>query len=535
MRAATWLILALGSAAIEVRAADISAGPISELSITIYREPERASGSIDLDALGGFALISETRSVQIPPGVNRIRFEGVADGIEPASAIVVGFPDGVIEKNRDGRLLSPSALAAAAAGKQMTLLRTDRKTGRLTRTLGTILSDAEGVVFQTPAGIEALRCSGMPESFSFEGIKDLAATPTLSVLVHSSQAVQKTVTLSYLAHGFDWAADYVAILAHDGLSMDLGAWVTLVNGNGIGFPSAHTQVVAGRVNREDGGVEPVDAGGPILAQCWPRGSTSDVAAILQIAGREREERMSARSVLSPAAPLKAMDAMAMLHAQQVEQEQLADLKLYRVPDRTTVAARQSKQVRLMDRLGVPVTTVYRADITAQTAAAVPVQKLLRTTNDAANHLGLPLPSGHVAIFAARGGGILLEHESDLRDLAVDEEIEISLGVSPDVQVTATQEMAATDLAHARLLPRVPGVTALRSAAIGAAARVDIANAGRVPVQFELRLQLPAGGRVMRADHPVTNHNGRSIFYLTIPANGTMSVRYQTDRRATGRL
>ena len=518
MRAATSLILALGSAAVPVRAADFSAGPITELSITIYREPGRASGSVDLDALGGFALISETRSVQIPAGLNRVRFEGVADGIEPASAIVVGFPDGVIEKNRDSRLLSPSALVAAAAGKQVTLLRTDRKTGQLTRTRGTVVADAEGVLFQTPGGMEALRCSGLPESFSFEGIKDLAATPTLSVLVHSSQAVQRTVTLSYLAHGFDWAADYVAVLTQDGSSMDLGAWVTLVNGNGIGFPSAHSQVVAGRVNRENGGVEPMDAGGPILAQCWPRGSTTDVAAILQTAGREREERMFARTVLSPASPLETM---------QVQQEQLGDLKLYRVPDRTTVAARQSKQVRLMDRLGIPVTTVYRADIAAHPSVKiVPVQKLLRTTNDAANHLGLPLPSGHVAIFAARDGGILLEHESNLRDLAVDEEIELSLGESPDLQVAVAQEKAATDSARARLPPPIP--------AIGAAARVDITNAGRAPAQLELRLHLPAGARIIRADHPVINHNGRATFYLTVPANDTVSVRYQTERMGTGR-
>ena len=41
-----------------------------------------------------------------PPGVSRLRFEGVADGIEPASAIVTGLPGGVIEKNREGKLLA---------------------------------------------------------------------------------------------------------------------------------------------------------------------------------------------------------------------------------------------------------------------------------------------------------------------------------------------------------------------------------------------------------------------------------------------
>ncbi len=76
-------------------------GVPSALSLTVYRAPERSAGSIDLDQLGGFALVSETRTVHLLAGVNRVRFEGVADGIEPASAIVTGLDQGVIEKNRE--------------------------------------------------------------------------------------------------------------------------------------------------------------------------------------------------------------------------------------------------------------------------------------------------------------------------------------------------------------------------------------------------------------------------------------------------
>ena len=197
--------------------------------------------------------------MHLPIGESRLRFEGVADGIEPASAILTGLPDGVIEKNRDGALLSPSALVAAAVGKPVLLLRTNQKTGHLERLSGRILSDAlGGVTFETAEGVEALRCSGLAESFSFESATDLSAHAALSVLVRSREPVTKMVTLSYLARGFDWAADYVATLSADGIKMDLGAWVTLANGNGTEFPSARTQVVAGRVNRESGEVEPID-------------------------------------------------------------------------------------------------------------------------------------------------------------------------------------------------------------------------------------------------------------------------------------
>jgi hypothetical protein len=498
-----WMVLA-GLRSLAAAADDVVAGLPSDVSVTVYRAPRRNSGSIDLDQLGGFALVSETRTVRLPAGESRLRFEGVADGIEPASAIVAGLP-GVIEKNREGQLLSPSALIAAAVGKPVVFVRTNAKTGKTEQLPGTILSDAEGgVVFQTAQGVEALRCSGLAETFEFSST-ELSALPTLSVLVRATQATTATVTLSYLARGFDWAADYVATLSPDGKNLELGAWVTLANGNGVGFPRARTQVVAGRVNREGGEVEPIDIGSPILAQCWPRGSTSDAPeqSYLEVSVTAERQMMA---VAAPAA----MRAF----AQKVVQEQLGDLKLYRVPDRTTVAGLQSKQVRLLDREAIPVNTVYEADITADLAAdesgrSSPAVRVLRTQNDAAHHLGLPLPSGRVMVFTDRGGASLLLHESAMRDLAVDEEVEIDLGESADVQVKTVKEQASVDSAQVF-------------------ERVEISNARAAEIQFELQLRLAQGARVMRADHALAFKNGRPIFRLSIPAGETAILHYQIE-------
>jgi len=519
---AMWLV-GLGLAA--PAAADVSAEQPSDLAVTVYRAPYRNSGSIDLNDLEGFALVSETRTVHLPAGLSLVKFEGVADGIEPASAIVTGLPQGVIEKNRDAKLLSPSALIESALGKPVELLRSNRKTGKTERLAGTLKSDAGGVLFQTAQGIEALRCSGLPETFSFAPGSGLSAHTTLSVLVQSPQALTRQVTLSYLTRGFDWAADYSAILSADGSSLDLGAWVTLANSNGVGFPAARTFVVAGKLNRENGEVQPIDAGGPILANCWPRGSTSDSPMILRMNGLRREADKAAPMA---ARALSLQEIAVTVTASRVQEEQLGDLKLYRVPDRTTVASRQSKQVRLMDRAQVPITTVYAEDLAAnQTASAAPATRLIRTMNTTANHLGLPLPSGKVAVFSPHQGENLLEHESGLRDTAVGEELEINMGTSFDVLVSALKETSAIDSAHTQMLPLVPGVT-LRRVAVDAVNRVDISNAKPTGVQFELRLQLPPGARVVRADHPMEAKNGRPIFRLKVPANGTATLRYQTE-------
>jgi hypothetical protein len=212
----------------------------------------------------------------------------------------------------------------------------------------------------------------------------------------------------------------------------------------------------------------------------------------------------------------------------VTPEQLGDLKLYRVPERTTLASRQSKQVRLMDRPAIPVDTVYGADLGADQVLTGPAHRLLRTTNTAANHLGLALPSGTVDVFADHEGQRLLQHETGMRDTAVNEALEIDLGVSADVQVSQVREKVDVDSAHAQLLPLVPGVT-LRTVKAGETHRVEVSNARAAAVQMELRLMLPEGGRVVRADRPLGARNGRPVFRLTVPAHETATLRYQWQR------
>jgi hypothetical protein len=166
--------------------------------------------------------------------------------------------------------------------------------------------------------------------------------------------------------------------------------------------------------------------------------------------------------------------------------------------------------------------------------ASPAHRLLRTKNTTANHLGLPLPSGSVAVFGSHQGERLLEHESGLRDIAVDEEVEIDAGFSADVQVAVVKEQTHVDPVQPKMLPLVPGLS-LRSVKMDDIERVEISNALATGIQFELTLQLPEGGRVVRADHPLGAKNGRPRFRLKVPGNQTVTVRYQTQGAEDGIL
>jgi len=108
-------VLAQASAPVVVSA------KIDDAAVTVYRAPNRAGGPINPNWPQGFAFITETRTVALPAGTSVLRFEGVADGLLPETAVVSGLPDGVVEKNRDNRLLSPAGLVDAYLKRSVTL------------------------------------------------------------------------------------------------------------------------------------------------------------------------------------------------------------------------------------------------------------------------------------------------------------------------------------------------------------------------------------------------------------------------------
>ena len=102
------------------------------VAVTVYRDPNRSAvEALELEWLNGFALISETRQVTLPAGESELRFEGVAGGILPQSAIVTGLPEGIVERNRDAYLLSPGTLLDRSLGRRVHLRRTSRATGEV--------------------------------------------------------------------------------------------------------------------------------------------------------------------------------------------------------------------------------------------------------------------------------------------------------------------------------------------------------------------------------------------------------------------
>ena len=132
----------------------VEASPPKGLAVTLYRDPNRgADQEMNRDWPQGFAMISETRQVTLPPGESTIRFESVAEGMVAVTAIVTGLPGGTIEKNRNADLLSPGALVDGTLGNRVTITRTNPATGKELSENAIVRTRADGgLVLQTSAG-----------------------------------------------------------------------------------------------------------------------------------------------------------------------------------------------------------------------------------------------------------------------------------------------------------------------------------------------------------------------------------------------
>lgn len=248
---------------------------VSDVAITVYRDPYRA-GPMAANWPGGYAVIIETRTISIPEGDSQIRFEEVAEGLLPETAIVTGLPSGVREKNRDARLISPAGLIDAYLKRRVLLRRTDPATRKIRESTAIVQAGPDGgVVLQTADGIEALRCSGLPERILYEGVPDsLTARPTLSILTRAARPTTATIQLTYMAQGFDWSANYVGRLAPNGSRVALFAWLTVANGGQQSFRDARLQVIAGKPNKRENVAPPPPPAAWLNLQCWPADVTS---------------------------------------------------------------------------------------------------------------------------------------------------------------------------------------------------------------------------------------------------------------------
>jgi hypothetical protein len=289
------------------------------------------------------------------------------------------------------------------------------------------------VILKIGERIEVLRDDGIPTRVIFDGVpQDLFARPTLSVTVDADRAGARLVDLSYLTTGLSWRADYVAMFDEANARLDLQGWFTLVNNSGTPFVDAATDLVAGDVTLND------QAGGYAIA---PRAMRNVV-----VAGSEQHTGPG---------------------------EAVGDVYVYTLPERTTIAQNQTKQVSFLDQQGVEAHKVYRWEAWSFVSSDEPshADSVVAFANQGAKGLGAGLPAGAIRVYQKDSKGeAKFVGENQIDHTPQGSELAIKLGDAFDVTVKPTL-VTSTQIGprHQRL-----------------AMSYELRNAKDAPVTVELR-------------------------------------------------
>ena len=443
---------------------------------TIPPPSQSAQGDVAVTIYNGdLALVQDTRQLDIPAGRSRQEFPDVSAQIRPETVTLSGAGVGIVEQNFDFDLLSPQALMQKAVGETITLVRTNPATGAELRERARVLAANGGVVLQIGDRIEVLRDDGLPVRVIFDRVpENLRARPTLSVTVQGERGGRRPVTLTYLTAGLGWSADYVALFDEANGRMDVQGWITLTNNSGTPYVNANTLLVAGSV------------------------------------GDDNQQNNYARRQQGP---------VRNPGTETSGRERLGDFYLYPLPERTTIANHQTKQVSFLDVHGTPAVRAYeyRNAWLGTSEQPVSANTVLRFSSSREQGLGDALPAGTVRVYQrdARGNPQFVG-ESAIGHTPMGSQLGLTTGQAFDVKVRAVVERRE----------RVNGDRWRTTM------RYTLTNARPNPVTVDL-LQSGLWGdtRIAAESMPSERRSAdEALWHVPVPANGEATVTATFDTR-----
>ena len=419
------------------------------------------------------ALVQDRRELVLPAGRSRQEFPDVSARIRAETVTLTGNDLGIVEQNFDYDLLSPAALMQKAVGETITLVRVNPATGAETRERARVLAANGGVVLQIGERIEVLRDDGLPVRVIFDKVPEgLRPRPTLSVTLEAPRAGRQPVTLTYLTPGLAWDADYVALFDQAAGRMDVQGWITLNNQSGTAYRNADVVLVA-NASRSDERYAPPP---PPLRE----------------AGTETAAR-----------------------------ERVGDYYLYPLPERTTIAQAQQKQVSFLDVSGTPAARAYeyRNAWLGSSQQPVSVNSVLRFSTGKAQGLGDALPAGTVRVYQRDSRGTpQFVGESRIDHTPMGSELGLTTGQAFDVKVQPTVEQRTR--------------VASNGSRWRTAMRYKLTNAGPQPVTVALvQSGLWGDTRILDESQKSERRSAdEAVWRVQVPANGEASIAATFDTR-----
>jgi hypothetical protein len=375
-----------------------------------YR-PLPGQGTPPASALPGYAVVRVDRDLSLKQGRSLVKFTDVAALIDPTTVTFQSLTDPsgtrVLEQNFQFDLVSTQKLLSRYIDRKVTVESPQGDGIKLLE--GTLLSAHDGLVVRGDDGqVHALRQWSGVRFGELPG--GLITQPTLEWDITSTKGGTQKARVSYQTGGITWWADYNLLFtpgtdANSG-TLDLGAWVSLLNQSGATYQDAKLKLVAGEVNR---------------AQPAP----------------------------PPPYVKSAMRAVTMEADAGFEEKAFFEYHLYTLGRLTTLPNNSTKQIELFDaakRIPVRKEMVYYGaqgfgwgssaiiDRDYGPSSNQEVDVWLEFRNEKQAGLGMPLPAGRIRVsqLDSADGSLEFIGEDTIEHTPKDEDVRVKLGVAFDV-------------------------------------------------------------------------------------------------------
>lgn len=358
-----------------------------------------------LTVYNGTGLVRERRKLTFAEGGNVINFTDVASSIKPETVKFMSLTDSngtrVIEQSYVHDLVNSNALLRRFIDHVITLTTKDGHVyeGKLL----SVPNIDKSIILESEDGQLYVLAYENLRDMQFPSLPDgLITRPTLRWLIYAHQAGEHEIELTYLTSNIRWSASYNILLAKDNNTINLNGWLTVSNNSGVTYTNAHLKCVAGELN------------------------TVQSARLYKSAGVVSTER--------------AID--------DVQQRDFFEYKLYDVPNTTTLANNEIKQIEFIIKQNIPTTLSFITTKQANRLFNAPEPILeknihLHIGNDIHTEAHLTfsltedtnadLPAGEMRIYQEDvDGSILLIGESEIKHTPKGEKIDIALGRVFDV-------------------------------------------------------------------------------------------------------
>ena len=434
------------------------------------------------------ALIRDVRQVSLHRGVNELAFIDVSQRLRAETVMFKVRSEeteiDLFEQNFHYDALTAQKLLEKSLGRTVRIARINSATGEETIEEAQVLSVDNGVLLRIGDRIEAI---GLGERHDFPGRiifdrlpENLRPQPTLVVVFESENAVEGLVELSYLSRGMSWQADYVAMLTSDERHLSLQGWATIVNQSGTDYDDASIRLVAGDINQAQDNFS-----GPVMARMMTEADAGNGTA--------------------PTG--------------------LGDYHLYTLPRATGIENNQTKQVALLERIGIPVNKEYRVNggahfymnrLVSQLSEPQSVSVALEFENLRKPGVSSPLPAGVIRVYAeSRSHGTQFIGEDRIGHTPESQEVRLRLGRAFDVTVERRQ----TDYEDS-------GRGENRLWVYETSHEIILKNAKQHPVEVIVDEQIPGDWTIVKESAPHSKTDAATATWtITVPAEGEAKLVY----------